>query len=574
MAQATIALAEAEEASAEHLRAAQRDPSLAHQSKIYPPGAEYALCQCLSQLLGAILGILTESWLQGLQGLNKLRKAYLTLRSLAAVEAKYFAAHPPPAPAQQSENECEDGSDDGFVGAEEHIHNGSIRTKSVAASVRSGGRRSNNTDNLEDIDFRTVTNHPIDLFIHSGMNMPWGIIQIVLSLVPPALRHVLSMFNFAGERDAGMRLLWDASSYNDNIFGAIAGLVILLYNNIAISLADIVLQDAVPHVRLEALLADLRKRYPDSQLWVTEEARIAVNNRDLTKALQLIDQPAGPSFPEMQGLRSFEKALDLLFLHHFEECIECWLQTIEMNSWSHGMYYYIAASCHIELYRDYKENDPTKAKFHAEKAKELLKPVPVLVSKGALLGKPLPFDAFIATKLKKWEARARARNADLVDVVGIPPVEELAYFWTGYRRMNSSELQVSLDRMAECEASPQWASETADEKAGLGLLQAIALRNQGKVAEAKVKLEEEVLCYSSQQIKSNSHPNTYPLPVAHYEMAACLWQENGGENAELPILREVKEGVDKSYRWEHYDMEDRMVVKLSAAKETLARLGV
>ena len=87
MAQASAALAEAEELSAEHMRAAQRDPSIAHQSKIYPPGSEYALCQCLSQLLGAILGILKESWMEGLQGLNKLRKAYLTLQSLAAAEA-------------------------------------------------------------------------------------------------------------------------------------------------------------------------------------------------------------------------------------------------------------------------------------------------------------------------------------------------------------------------------------------------------------------------------------------------------------------------------------------------------
>ena len=79
MAVASAVLAEAEAEATEHLKAAQRDPTVAHQSKIYPPGSEYALTQALSQLLGAILGILKESWLEGLAGLNKLRKAYFCI---------------------------------------------------------------------------------------------------------------------------------------------------------------------------------------------------------------------------------------------------------------------------------------------------------------------------------------------------------------------------------------------------------------------------------------------------------------------------------------------------------------
>jgi hypothetical protein len=34
---------------------------------------------------------------------------------------------------------------------------------------------------------------------------------------------------------------------------------------------------------------------------------------------------------------------------------------ITLNNWSHGLYYYIAASCHVERYRELLESDPEKA---------------------------------------------------------------------------------------------------------------------------------------------------------------------------------------------------------------------
>ena len=66
MEQAGNKLAEAEEAAAEYQRRAIRNPSAAHQSKIYPPGSEYALCHAEAQLMSAVIGVLNESLTESL----------------------------------------------------------------------------------------------------------------------------------------------------------------------------------------------------------------------------------------------------------------------------------------------------------------------------------------------------------------------------------------------------------------------------------------------------------------------------------------------------------------------------
>ena len=154
----------------------------------------------------------------------------------------------------------------------------------------------------------------------------------------------LAMFNFKGERSDSMRILWSASQQKDNIFGCIATLVVLLYNDIAVGLADILTKDAYPEAQLKQQLADIRRLYPDSQLWLMEEARQLVLNRRLDDAAALLDVPLRENFPQIQGIRIFERSLDLMMLQRFEECSESYQLCVKWSNWSHGMYLYTAAS--------------------------------------------------------------------------------------------------------------------------------------------------------------------------------------------------------------------------------------
>ena len=61
---------------------------------------------------------------------------------------------------------------------------------------------------VDGFDFRVITDDPIDHFIHSGAAMCFGLLQLLLSMIPPAFGKILSIFSFRGDRESGMRLLW------------------------------------------------------------------------------------------------------------------------------------------------------------------------------------------------------------------------------------------------------------------------------------------------------------------------------------------------------------------------------
>ncbi|TKA61815.1 hypothetical protein B0A55_11961 [Friedmanniomyces simplex] len=627
MEKAHACLMDAEEVASEHQRRAIRDPSKAHQSKIYNPGAEYALCHAESQLMSAVVAVLNESLTESLKGFYKLRKAFTTLHDISEQERRYLERTGKGAassqasvvtssssvggqetPAQSSgvltpADSSEEEDEDDFVDAQESspapdtsppVYQGDLDGRSMEklsledtvtnklnSSMAPNGAASDSNAAVakadQDIDFRTITSDPIDLFIHSGTALCFGLLQVLLSMIPPAFAKLLSLFSFRGDREAGLRMLWSASKFKHNINGAMAGLITLGFYNGAVAFCDILGKGAVPETRLHDLLREMRDLYPGSKLWLLEEARMLGADKQVEKAIEIVGQGQDSGLKQVNALRVFERSLNCMYAHRYEECAQGFIECVGMNSWSHGMYYYLAGACYVELYRLHNESDAKLAEGYAAMAEEYLHIVPQHVGKKGFMGRQLPFDTFVGRKIKKWDHRAEKWHCKFVDAVGVSPVAEMSYFWSGFRRMNASQLQTSLERLAWSEdvgRNPHWEQEAADEKATLALLRATCFRFRGEIPQAKGTIAEGVLSHDLAEIKACDLPDTWPLPVAHYELAVCYWDQAGRESGDRATLQKCSDELLKVEKWESFELEARVGLKITTGRETLRKCGV
>lgn len=439
-----------------------------------------------------------------------------------------------------------------------------------------------------------IFSNPIDVFIHSGANLYFGLLLVMISMIPPAFGKLLSIIGFRGDRDRGLRMLWQASKFH-NTNGAMAGLVLLGYYNSVVGFSDI-LPDPQPHVkeddvvegypkeRCVALLIDMRERHPRSHLWRLEEARMQAINHCLSTAVSLLENSPKSSLKQVEALDMFEKSLDSMFMHDYNKCATSFIACVSLNNWSHALYYYIAGAAHVELYRHYKSSSSKAAGIHAKKAVELLKIAPKHAGKKKFLARQLPFDLFVTRKINKWEHRAHEWNVDLIDAVGVSPIEEMIFLWGGYKRMDKSQLEFSLARLSWSESpisNPTWSREPADEHAILGLLRGVVLRNLGQWNEATNALRTEVLSIDKAELKGG-YRDDWTAPAAHHEMGVICWMrktdvtseqrsEAGSKRGEADWVGECEEWVEKAARWEGYELDARIGLKVATAQDTLKK---
>ena len=428
--------------------------------------------------------------------------------------------------------------------------------------------------------------NPIDVFIHSGASLCFGLLLVLLSMIPPAFAKLLFIIGFKGDRVRGLRLLWQASKFH-NMNGAMAGLCLLGYYHAIVGFSDIIPDrtmsptgeepiEGYPKERCATLLADMRSRHPRSHLWLLEEARMESTNRHLAKAISLLSKTKPSPLKQVEALDMFEKSLNAMYIHDYELCAKSFVSCVSLNNWSHALYYYIAGAAHVQLYRRSKPSNPTLAATHAKKATEYLKKAPEHAGKKKFMARQLPFDVFVTRKIKKWEARALEFRVPLIDAIGVSPLEEMIFFWNGYKRMDAAQLGDSLDELAWSDDStrnPLWAREGPDERAILALLRAAVLRNLHRWEEARRSLKIGVLDVDRAELKGGLRDD-YTAPAAHYEMGVINWMQRlaeGGKRQEGEFVRECESFIDKAAKWESYELDARFGIKIATAQDTLAK---
>lgn len=435
-----------------------------------------------------------------------------------------------------------------------------------------------------------IFSNPIDVFVHSGANMCFGLLLVMLSMIPPAFAKLLFIVGFRGDRDRGLRMLWQASKFH-NINGAMAGLCLLGYYHAVVGFADVIPDptmspngeeplEGYPKERCAMLLTDMRRRHPKSHLWLLEEARMEATNRHLSTAISLLSSSRPSPLKQVEALDMFEKSLNAMYIHDYELCSTSFVKCVSLNNWSHALYYYIAGAAQLELYRHHKTTDPSTAATYAKKATEYFKITPQHAGKKKFMARQLPFDVFVTRKIKKWEARAQEFKVSFIDAIGVSPLEEMIFFWNGYKRMDTSQLEESLAILAWSEdkaANPSWTMEGPDERAILAVLRAAIYRNMHRWDEARNLLKNGVLSVDKAEVKGGLKDDWTP-PAAHYEMGATSWlqrvelaQGGGNWDEQEQYVSESEAWIEKAAKWESYELDARIGLKVATAQDTLAK---
>ena len=208
------------------------------------------------------------------------------------------------------------------------------------------------------------------------------------------------------------------------------------------------------------------------------------------------------------------------------------------------------------------------------------------------MARQLPFEVFATRKVAKWEARAKGLKVDLVDAVGVDPIEEMNFFWNGYSRMTREGLEDSLRHLEQSDKDVL--NPEDDDKAISQLLRAAILRALRKHSEAKGILKQNILVLDKNLFKGHLRDN-WLLPAAHFEVAANLWMErptyvpthaspwdpelaarkNLSEEEIVSIekkqIQECDEHLEKAAKWESFDLDARIGLKVTAAKEAIRK---
>ena len=403
----------------------------------------------------------------------------------------------------------------------------------------------------------------VDEAIQSGALMCYGLLTLIISLLPPKLTKVLNLLGFHGERDEALKYLWIAAAKPQSLQGAASFASLIQYYGGAVQLADIydttAGDDGWPVDRCNATLDEINAYYPNGKLWVLHHAKLRGMEKNLDAALNVLDRGFASGKPQLQQIETlmlFEYALDSVFNHQYTIAANYFIQVRDQNDWSHALYTYFAACCLIE---DVRSNANPESLSSANK---LLESIPAMFqgSKKLFRGvKRVPIESLIERRLQKWtKRRDQAGTGGLAEYAGSSPCMELIYVYNGYRRMDTAAL-------ARWKVLPPAPDMDGDDELCARLMHAVILRNIGEVAAAAQILSE--LCS-----RKSKTADGWAMAFAYYEYAVCLWWQLQGvadKKQAMVQLEECHSYLRLAVDQENNELEGRLNIRVQLAKEVV-----
>ncbi|KAK9470616.1 outer membrane protein Iml2/Tetratricopeptide repeat protein 39 [Dipodascopsis tothii] len=536
-------------------------------------GQEYGVALAEATLMSAVVLFLTESAVASIRGFYKMRKAYHILADIHQQLAEPGKARSAAADAALADK----------VAAADRAADEAAAGQASPATEKDEAVAEHAYAPLAARDGETI----YQSYISSGVNVCFGMLQLMITLVPPSLGKVLSIVGFRGNKEASIEMLWEATTVM-NIHGCVAVLGLLMYFTGPGQANEVVVAgQELPRERCLRVLAEYEAKYPTNALWALQRARVIAMGRDLEGALAILEEPRRTQMRQIEALIVFERAMLSLDLHRFAEAAELFVKLNDINTWSFALYTYYAGVCHLELYRTAVRERPDavdEAKKHKARANELLARAPTLINKKRFLARAMPLETYLQRKVAKWQARVAAgKGATLADCAGVSPANELMYFTNGYRRAPAAALETSLRELnfhysdepttaLLDETAPAFAAAAGksaflrdtDEVGARALLVAIVLRSLGRVDEGIDLLKTRVMPIERHDVRG-SHMEDWIPPCALYERGIFEWVRTSGKSVDF-----TRDQLQKAAHYGHgYDLDTRVGLKIQAGLEAL-----
>lgn len=170
-----------------------------HHRSSYPPGAEFALCHAEAQLMAAVVGVLSESVVESMKAFYKLRTAYKTLEGILDQMSKIQTPTQLDGAGQSRQSLVNGTSGDNTRENEPSgLLTPGLDMRSSSASIRSAKSGSRPGSRSRPSTGRMQPDGLVDEFVTSGVNLCFGVLLLILGMVPPSMRTIMSIVGFRG----------------------------------------------------------------------------------------------------------------------------------------------------------------------------------------------------------------------------------------------------------------------------------------------------------------------------------------------------------------------------------------
>ncbi|KAH9952147.1 hypothetical protein B0H21DRAFT_817869 [Amylocystis lapponica] len=268
--------------------------------------------------------------------------------------------------------------------------------------------------------------------------------NLVFSLLPAKIRGVVGFLGFQSDRKLALRALAVSAAKSD-VHSVFAGLSLMTYHGVVLLLSGYQADEAHIIKQYRAIVDKLSARYPTGSLWILNRAKILRMSHDPEGAIKVLQDGLDPdrarTFAQADGLLIFELAWTLLSQRRYQESADTFIRMTEINSWSHGTYFFLAAG-------------------NYQKAEEMFEAIPALLNK-KIGGKDLPTEVFIKKKLafyREKQKRLTGSEKDYVKCMKISPAEELGIFWNTHARITTDTAEAHIREWSALTPVPTIAS--------------------------------------------------------------------------------------------------------------------